>query len=150
MQRTLWVVASIFVIFSLWLLAASFTPDTSTVNCVEQQEQTAEAKVYKFNPSKIVVQPWLGEHHVYALFALPKKFGDASNIGYSDVLVTVQGVNQPIKATKANLSLYGKVDMKEDSFMMVAYLWTRETMWQILQGKYGELTNPCNWTLYIK
>ncbi|MBD2178278.1 hypothetical protein H6F42_15275 [Pseudanabaena sp. FACHB-1998] len=149
-QRLLGVVASILVVFSLWLLAASFIPDTSTANCIELQEQATDATVYKFNPRKITVQPWLGEHHVYALFAVPKKYGNAYYASYSDVLVTVKGVTQPITATKANPSLYERVDVSEDSSLMVAYLWTRETIWQILQGKYGELTNPCNWTLYIK
>jgi hypothetical protein len=149
-RRTLWVLASILIVFSLWLLAASFTPDTSSASCVDlQEEPTVETRIYKANPTKIIVQPWLGEHHVYALFSLPKRYGEAFNAS-SDVFVMVKGVSQPIPVTRANPSLYGFVDVNEDSFLMVAYLWTRETIWQILQGKYGELNNLCNWTLYIK
>lgn len=147
-RRTLWVVGSIFIVFGLWLLAASLTPDNSSANCVELQEQASETKLYKANPIKISVQPWLGEHHVYALFALPKKYGEATNTTFTDTLVTVKGVSQPIPATKANPKLYGLLDANEDRFLMVSYLWTREALWLILQGKYGELTNPCNWTLY--
>ncbi len=146
--RMIWLFATIISIFILWIVAASLSTETPSSSCVETQELSTETKIYKANPIQIVVEPWLGEHHVYALFVLPKKYRYTPN--GSEMVVTVKGSNVPVNPTLANPKLYKPVDVPEGYYLVVSYFWTRETIWLILQGKYRELQYPCNWTLYAK
>ena len=138
---------SLGLIFLLTILCIGFasTFTTQPVTCVTTDN---ESKVYKVNPKKIVIEPWLGEHNVYALFAVPKQY--ATLLNDREALVRVNGVESTINATGAKPHLYKQVEVSEDDLLLVSYLWTREAIWQILQGKYGELQNSCSWTLYIR
>jgi len=145
MQRLMWILGLSFLMIGLWIgLASSFT--SQPLACIDDSE--SEAGIYKTNPKEIVIEPWLGEHNVYALFVIPKKY--SANLNESEAIVKVNGVESTVDATGAKPSLYKQVEVPEGNLLLVSYLWTRETIWQILQGKYSQLNYSCNWTLYIR
>ncbi|MBD2188156.1 hypothetical protein [Pseudanabaena mucicola] len=127
---------------------ASTSPDNADVVCSNSLHTVNNTQIYKSHPRKIIIEPWLGQHHVYALFVVPKKY----LIGGEPypAVVEVKGSTKLVSITGAKPSLYAGIDVPPDHTLVVSFFWTREVVWQILQGKYGELRQPCNWTLYIK
>lgn len=142
--RIAWKLGIIFWLLVLCIGLTSFFP-SPPVACVMNNN---ESKIYKVNPKKIVVEPWRGQHHVYALFIVPKEY--AATLGEREAIVRINGVESTVNATVAKPSLYKQVEVPEDGLLLISYLWTRDALWQILQGKYGELQQSCNWTLYIR
>lgn len=89
-------------------------------------------------PSKIVIQPWKGRHHVYAEFPLPSQ-------GYF--------VSDRFRLNLGNLgdfcggvSASGRPDLPP---VAIARLRTRTTLWLIAQGQLNALNQAQNWQLEI-
>jgi hypothetical protein len=61
----------------------------------------------------------------------------------------VRGSEEPLEVRVADLSLFKKIEIPEGHFAVVAYFWTRQSVWMMLQGKHSELQYPCSWTLYL-
>lgn len=89
-------------------------------------------------PTKIVVQPWKGRHHVYAEFPLP-------NQRYF--------VNDRFRLNLGNLGDFcGGVtssDNPSSKPVAIARLRTRTTLWLIAQGQLNALNQAQNWQLEI-
>lgn len=93
----------------------------------------------RLRPSKIVIQPWKGRHHVYAEFTLPPK-------GYL--------INDQFRLALEPLGDFcGGVSTQkipgEQKGVAIARLRTRTALWLIAQGKLGALYQPENWQLEI-
>lgn len=126
----------------------STNQDNADVVCASSLRTVNNTKIYKSHPRKIVMEPWLGPHHVYALFVVPNEYliGGKTH----SAVVEVKGSNKLVPIIGAKPSLYAGIDIPPDHTLVMSFFWTREVIWQILQGKYGELRQPCNWTLYMK
>jgi hypothetical protein len=87
-------------------------------------------------PSKIVVQPWKGRHHVYAEFQLPtgKTVSDRAKVSVGEVGEFCGGVSE--------VETVGNT-------VAIARIRTRTALWLLLQGKMGELKLAKNWQLPI-
>ncbi len=89
-------------------------------------------------PTKIVVQPWKGRHHVYAEFPLPSH-------GYY--------VNDRFRVNFGNLGDFcGGVtssDNPNSQPIAIARLRTRTALWLISQGQLNALNQAQNWQLEI-
>jgi len=147
-QVKVWITSSILLLFVLWIGTGFIFTDISSIPCIDTKEIAVDTKIYKTNPARVVVEPWLGEHNVYALFVLPNKY--FKSFSEYETLVTVRGSDEPLQVRVADLSLFKKVDIPEGHFVVIAYFWTRQSVWMMLQGKYSELQYPCSWTLYLK
>jgi hypothetical protein len=133
--------------FILWIVSSLVYIDISSIPCINAKEIDFAPKIYKAHPAKVVVEPWLGEHNVYALFVLPNKY--FKSFSEYQTLVTVRGSDEPLQVRVADLSLFKKIEIPEGHFVVIAYFWTRQSIWMLLQGKYNELSYPCSWTLYL-
>ena len=89
-------------------------------------------------PTKIVIQPWKGRHHVYAEFPLPSQ-------GYL--------VNDRFRVNIGNLGDFcGGVSSSDNPGakpVAIARLRTRTTLWLIAQGQLNALKQAQNWQLEI-
>ena len=91
-------------------------------------------------PSKIVVQPWKGRHHIYAEFQLPagtfvsdRAKVNMGNLGeFCGGVSEITAVENSVKTTTA-----------------IARIRTRTALWLIVQGKIGDLNQSANWQLPI-
>ena len=91
-------------------------------------------------PSKIVVQPWKGRHHIYAEFQLPAGtfVSDRAKVSMGDLgefcggVSEITAVENSVKTTTA-----------------IARIRTRTALWLIVQGKIGDLNQAANWQLPI-
>ena len=92
------------------------------------------------SPSKIVVKPWKGRHHVYAEFQLPAGTFvnnlakvNMGNLGeFCGGVSEVEAVKNSVKTTTA-----------------IARIRTRTALWLIVQGKISDLHQAANWQLPI-
>lgn len=139
-----------YILFALSLvgvLGFTFVSERSPVVVCEQQAFISTKSVDYLHPEKIVVQPWRGQHQVYAIFMIPKAYQ-----------------NQYLfKLTLPNNETYcgglhhiyhpanDGITPKPEYYFMKGYLNTRIALEVIFQGKFNELNQPMNWKLgYFK
>lgn len=91
-------------------------------------------------PSKVVIQPWRGRHHVYAEFDLPPQ-GYLINNQFRVNLDALGDFCGGISALPS--SEPGK------NGRAIAHFRTRTALWLIAQGKLNALNQPDNWQLEV-
>ncbi|WP_371416810.1 hypothetical protein [Dolichospermum sp. UHCC 0259] len=94
------------------------------------------------HPEKIVVRPWLGQHHVYAVFMLP------NNYVYDEFMK----VNLPVNKTFCGIAIkftqaIDDINLKPDHYLVRGYLQTRTALKYIFAGKMNDLKQINNWQL---
>ncbi|HLO85740.1 MAG TPA: hypothetical protein VK203_12140 [Nostocaceae cyanobacterium] len=97
---------------------------------------------YYIHPERVVIQPWLGQHHVYGVFMLPS--------GYAhDRLMTVRiPENEPFCGTVLNAGQSADgVNAQPGHYLARGYLRTRTTLKLVIQGKIQHLLNRKNWQI---
>ncbi len=92
-------------------------------------------------PSKIVVQPWKGRHHVYAEFQVPagKFVSDRAKVTLDSVGEFCGGVSE---ASVLEADPLGQTTA-------IARIRTRTALWLMLNGKLDDLKVAKNWQLPI-
>jgi len=108
--------------------------------------QTKEAKSYTF-AEEIVVQPWRGQHHVYALFQIPD--------GYQhEYLFRLKIPGEPTQCgglMPLDKNVLASIPRKQGYYPVRGYLNTRIALNLMIQGKLNQLKQPQNWQLgYVK
>ena len=91
-------------------------------------------------PSKVVVQPWKGRHHIYAEFQVPAGMvvSDRAKVTMGDLGEFCGGVSE-----------VAAVENSVGPTTAIARIRTRTALWLILQGKIGDLNQAVNWQLPI-
>ncbi len=118
--------------------------DVNPALCQTMTDNLSKSKSLKFHPIKIVAEPWRGEHHVYSIFALPLQY---QSIHQRSQLL-VKGTDTPWLITPTDGLKYGEI-APEDTFLVIGFFPTRLTLWYWVSGRFGELRQPCNWTLHL-
>ena len=92
-------------------------------------------------PSKIVVQPWKGRHHVYAEFQVPAGMfvSDRAKVTVGDLGEFCGGVSE----------MADSIENSVGTTTAIARIRTRTALWLMLQGKIGDLNQAANWQLPI-
>ena len=122
----------------VWLLNKPPTADCSA-------EAPSDHKVHEIRATKVVVQPWLGEHHVYGIFMVPNRY--RYNKKYV-VTTTVRGFDRSFAGGERSGKQYVYDAFAEPGhYLLRSYVPTRLALWFLVNGLLGDLRNPCNWTL---
>ncbi len=90
-------------------------------------------------PSKVVIQPWRGRHHVYAEFVLPPEGYLVNN----QFRVNLDSLGDFCGGISSLPNEQGK------NGVAIAHFRTRTALWLIAQGKLNALNQPENWQLDI-
>ncbi len=95
---------------------------------------------HTISPSKIVVQPWKGRHHVYAEFQLPAGtfVSDRAKVNMGNLGEFCGGVSEVTA-----------IENSVGTTTAIARIRTRTALWLIVQGKIGDLNQAANWQLPI-
>lgn len=108
-------------------------------------EEEGDHKYYA-HPDTLVVQPWRGRHHVYAIFLVPA--------GYEHdglFTLTIPGASTHCGRSQKIGKVLSGVDDTNDYNRVRGFLNTRIAVQFILQGKFSQLREPKNWRLgYFK
>jgi hypothetical protein len=134
----------LFVITLIGILGLSYLSQRShqLTPCSESGFNPSHQKYY-INPEKVVVNPWQGEHHVYAIFMIP---GGHLNDRLFKVSISGFGTYCGILAFGGTTVAEG-VYAKPGYYLMKALFPTRAAFWLISQGKGSQLEQPHNWIL---
>ena len=94
--------------------------------------------------SDVVFRPWMGRHHVYGIFHVPKRY-DAPEY---TVRLRVRGVdaNAALAESLTRLPDNRAVDTSE-YYVVYAPIMTRAALAVALRGRVHDLTDTCNWAL---
>jgi len=101
---------------------------------------------YWFPPTRVVVQPWRGPHHVYGVFVVPERY--KFDHLYKATL-TIQGIGAELQAGSPEDVDTEEASPEAGSYRKRVYLSTRTAFRVLLTGGFGDLTMPCHWRLIL-
>ncbi|MEA5514467.1 hypothetical protein [Nodularia sp. UHCC 0506] len=136
---------TLFSVLGFSQISAYIAEKRPLITCEEWGFSQLQNEQYT-HPQKLVVQPWLGPHNVYAIFLIPS--------GHStDGLFTVTIPGTPTRCGR--IQDIGKVlsGVDEPKYYTInrGYLNTRIALQLIAQGKLNQLKELDNWRLgYVR
>ena len=110
-------------------------------------ETPARAKEHWFRAIQIQIQPWRGQHRVYATFVIPVRY--KSDHLYTAKLM-IEGVAKELPAGSPEDEDISNGRAEPGYYFKSVYLSTRTTLWVLLTGRFGDLKIPCHWWLIIE
>lgn len=127
-------------LLSLFLITLWWPSDDTQCN----SEAFLASKTQKFQvpATKVVVQPWRGEHHVYGIFMVPDEYKKTPFF-----VLTVKGGESKCSKPFGYSQNYDDIFAEPNTHLIRNYFKTRIALRLILQGLYSQLNNPQNWTL---
>ncbi|MDB9374679.1 hypothetical protein [Nodularia sphaerocarpa] len=137
---------SLFSVLGFSEISTYISEKRPIVSCQQWGFNRTQGEKYYAHPDKLVVEPWRGQHNVYAIFVIPTGYksdglftvsipGSQTYCGrFQNIGKVLSGVDQPRSYTKIR-----------------GFLNTRIAVKLIAQGKLSELKEPDNWRLgYFK
>jgi hypothetical protein len=95
------------------------------------------------HPLKVVVEPFQGQHQVYAIFRLDKEKTPPSQ----SVVLTVTHLVKYCESTNYIGQDFAEIAVPNQYYLSQHYIRTRTALWLTIQGLLKELKQPENWTL---
>ncbi len=122
-----------------WLWTAPTTADCAA---------TADPGAHELPATRVVVEPWLGPHHVYGVFIVPNRYKPNLNLVVS---MTFRDFNHQIAiAAKPDNRQVGAVVVPPGHYVLRGYVPTRLALWFLVTGHFQQLRHACNWMLAVK
>jgi len=91
---------------------------------------------------KVIVRPWLGQHHVYGIFVVPR---DKNRYRAT---VIIRGLDNKFEVERGGEIVQDPdVVISEGYYPKLVYLPTRRLLWKLLMGQFWVIQDPCNWIL---
>ncbi|MBW4449454.1 MAG: hypothetical protein KME38_22080 [Spirirestis rafaelensis WJT71-NPBG6] len=110
--------------------------------CNAEPFLTSKTPKFQVHATKVVVEPWFGEHHVYAIFMVPDKYKEAPFF-----ILTVKHVGSFCEKPFGNSQYYDDVLAEPGTHLIRDYIRTRLALRLIFQGLYFQLNDKYNWSL---
>ena len=137
---------SLLSVLGLSHISAYISEKRPIISCQQWEFNRTQDEKYYIHPNKLVVQPWRGQHNVYALFVIPS--------GYrTDGLFTV--TTPGTQTYCGRIQDIGQVssggDEEKKYTIIRGFLNTRIALKLIAKGQLDQLREPDNWRLgYVK
>lgn len=126
---------NIFIIFDSWL-------SVNDVDCDARDFLTSQTPKLQIHATKVVVEPWLGEHHVYGIFIVPDRYKETPFF-----ILTVKGVGSACEKPFGTLENIDGIFAMPGTHIIRDYIRTRTAIRLIVKGLYNQLNDKYNWTL---
>ena len=99
---------------------------------------------HEIRATKVVVQPWFGTHHVYGIFMIPNRYNHRINAA----IMTVRGFDHHSAVDGRRYEQHvAAIFARPGHYLLRGYVPTRMAVWSLINGRFGDLRHPCNWTL---
>ena len=138
----------LYILFALSLLSIvgfSYVSELSErspiTSCHEWGFYSSKGEKYYTHPKKIVIKPWVGQHHVYGIFMIPSAY---RNDFFFTVTIDKTEVYCGVM-NEAHTKFVGGVNGKPEYYQIKGLLNTRVALRLIFQGKEDQLKQPRNW-----
>ena len=136
-------VVSVICIVAVGVVTAGWLSNESPSGPCQREVARAPGES-AFHPILVVVEPWKGQHHVYGLFKIPRKYKHHRRYGVS---LLIEGVETTFAAGSSENEEQEDAGVESEFYTRKAYLPTRTALWFLITGKLVELRNPCHWVL---
>ncbi|MBD2196518.1 MULTISPECIES: hypothetical protein [Calothrix] len=110
--------------------------------CNSEAFLASNIQKFQVQATKVVVQPWLGEHNVYGIFMVPDKYKQAPFF-----VLTVKGFGHECSKPFGYGQKYDDISAHPGTHLVRDYIRTRTAMRLMLQGLYWQINDKQNWTL---
>ncbi|MGM3306220.1 hypothetical protein ACSQ6I_09595 [Anabaena sp. WFMT] len=97
---------------------------------------------FQVQATQVVVKPWQGKHHIYAIFKVPDEYKESKFF-----MLTVPSNRKYCSRPFGHSQNYDDVFAEPGTHLIRHYIRTRIAVKMIFQGLYSQLNNPQNWTL---
>lgn len=95
--------------------------------------------------SKVVAQPWLGRHHVYGIFVVPKLYADESKY---QARMGIRGLEGWFVVEEGGEVVHdSEIVIAQGYYPKQIYLPTRLVLWKLFASQFGIVRDRCNWVL---
>ncbi|OUL30352.1 hypothetical protein [Nostoc sp. 106C] len=132
--HTLVFLCSLIIVILLWPINDS--------DCNSAAFLASKTKKFQVQATKVVVQPWRGEHHVYGIFMVPNEYKQSPLF-----VLTVKGFGSECSKPFGYSQNYDDISAEPGTHLVRDYMRTRTALRLILQGLYWQLNDKQNWTL---
>jgi hypothetical protein len=102
----------------------------------------SKSQKYEVHATKVVVQPWLGHHHVYGIFIVSDEYKETPYF-----VLTVKGAGSYCKNPFGTLQYIDGIFAEPGTHLIRDYIKTRTALQLIFHGLYNQIKEPQNWTL---
>jgi hypothetical protein len=109
-------------------------------------EVPESSKEHKFQAVQVVVRPWQGQHNVYGIFMIPERYKHGQPYVMS---LKIQGFTTKFSAVSAGGEDRDNIVVEQGHYLQRAYVPTRNALWFLFTGRFGDLRAPCHWWLVI-
>jgi hypothetical protein len=146
MGRNYQAVSTPYFLFSLTLVIiigfVKFLDKSPSFPCEKEGFMVSKITQSYIHPEKILVRPWLGQHHVYAVFMLP------NNYVYDWLIKVNLPVNKTFCGTTVKFTqAIDDINLQPGHYLVRGYLQTRTALQYIFAGKINDLKQVSNWQL---
>ncbi len=112
--------------------------------CNSEAFLTSKTKKFSVQATKVVVQPWRGNHHAYGIFMIPDEYKQAPFF-----VLSVKGVGNDCSKPFGYSQNYDDIFAKPGTYLVKDYIRTRTAIKLILRGLYFQISDRQNWTLTL-
>lgn len=130
----------VIVLFSM--LSVTLWWPVNDSQCNWEAFLASKTKKFSVQAFQIVVQPWLGEHHVYGIFMVPDEYKQAPFF-----VLTVPGAGGYCSRPFGYSQNYDDIFAEPGTHLIRYYLRTRIALRLMFQGLYFQLNDKQNWIL---
>ncbi|WP_369750943.1 hypothetical protein [Calothrix sp. PCC 7507] len=110
--------------------------------CNSEAFLASKTKKFSVQATKVVVQPWRGNHHVYGIFTVPDEYKQTPFF-----VLSVKEVGNECSKPFGYSQNYDDIFAEPGTYLVRDYIRTRTAIRLILRGLYFQLSDQQNWTL---
>jgi hypothetical protein len=131
---TLLLLLSLSIVTLLWPINDS--------QCNSKAFLASKTKKFQVQATKVIVQPWRGNHHVYGIFMVPDEYKQAPFF-----VLSVKGAGSNCSQPFGYSQNYDDIFAKPGTYLVKDHIRTRTAIRLIFQGLYKQINSQKNWTL---
>ena len=111
-------------------------------DCNSEAILASKTTKFQVHATKVIVQPWLGRHHVYGIFMIPDEYEQAQFF-----VLTVKGAGSYCSKQFGSQKNFNDIFAEPGTYLLRKFIRTRTALRLILQGLYSQINDKQNWTL---
>ncbi|AFZ24337.1 hypothetical protein Cylst_2098 [Cylindrospermum stagnale PCC 7417] len=111
-------------------------------DCNSEAFLKSKTPKFQVQATKVVVQPWLGEHQVYGIFMVPDEYKQTPFF-----VLSVKGFGSDCSRPYGYRQNFDDIFAEPGTHLVRDYIRTRSALQLIFQGLYFHLNDKHNWTL---
>lgn len=142
MLRRFLILAATLLIVGILPIMYLFLMPLHDCDCEAEPFMSSNARKFQVSATKVVAQPWYGEHMVYGIFTVPDEYKETPFF-----ILTVKGAGSFCEKPFGNEQQVDDITAQPGTHLIRDYIRTRLALKLILKGLYSTISNKDNWTL---